>query len=98
MVSLVSVSRSPRLGKKLVARFSDGTETHFGAKGYGDFTLYWRRDPALALDKRRQYIARHSRQERWNDPRAAGTLARFILWEHPSVVEAVRMYRRRFGV
>ena len=37
---LVSVTRSTRSGKKLVASFSDGTRTHFGASGYGDYTIY----------------------------------------------------------
>lgn len=87
---------SPRPGKKLVATFADGTRTHFGASGYGDFTLYWKKDPRLALDKRRQYIARHGATEAWTDPRAAATLARYILWEKPTVPAALAAYRRRF--
>lgn len=95
---LLSVRPSPRSDKKLVARFDDGTTVHFGARGYGDFTRYWKRDPALAREKRRQYIARHRATENWGDPTRPGTLARYVLWEKPTVLEAVRAYRRRFAV
>lgn len=97
-MKLVAVRRSTRPGKKLMAAFDDGTVTHFGATGYQDYTTYWARDPAEARRRRRQYIARHSRAEDWRDPRAAGTLARYVLWERPTVKEAVTAYRRRFGV
>jgi len=95
---LVRLGRSSRRGKKLMAEFSDGTTTHFGAAGYGDFTVYWSADPALAEKKRRQYIARHAATERWDDPRTPATLARYILWEKPTVGAAVLAYRRRFEV
>lgn len=95
---LVAVRRSTRPGKKLMAVFSDGTVTHFGAAGYRDYTTYAARNAALAARKRLQYIARHSRAEDWRDPRAAGTLARYVLWEHPRLATAVAAYRRRFGV
>lgn len=94
----MKLAPSTRAGKKLMATFPDGTRTHFGAAGYGDFTLHWRRDPAEALRKRRQYIARHGATEDWTDPRAASTLARYILWEKPSVPAALAAYKRRFAV
>lgn len=100
-LQLISLGRSPRRDKKLVAVFSDRgriRRTHFGAAGYGDFTVYWRRDPQMARAKRRQYIARHGAQEAWTDPTAASTLARHILWERPTVRDATARFRRRFGV
>lgn len=95
---LVRLGRSPRRGKKLVAEFSDGTVSHFGAEGYRDFTVYWAADPEVAARKRRQYIARHAATERWDDPRSPATLARYILWERPTVAAAALAYRRRFAV
>lgn len=92
------VRPSTRPGKKLMAVFDNGRVVHFGAKGYGDYTLYYRRSPALAAAKRRQYIARHGAAEDWRDPYAAATLARYILWERPTVRGAVAAYARRFGV
>lgn len=95
-LKLLSVKRSNRAGKKLVAEFSDGTKTHFGASGYGDFTRYWKKDPALAREKRKQYIARHSAQESWRNPRTAATLSRYVLWEKPTVEASVRYFKKKF--
>ena len=91
-LKLLSVRPSPRPDKKLAAVFDDGTTVH------GDFTRYWRRDPSLAREKRRQYIARHRATEDWTDPKRPGTLSRYVLWEKPTVPEAVHAYRRRFAV
>jgi hypothetical protein len=38
-MKLIRVGPSDRAGKKLVAHFSDGSKIHFGAEGYGDFTI-----------------------------------------------------------
>lgn len=95
------VRRSPRRAKKLVAVFvRDGQtiETHFGASGYGDYTTYWRQSPVLARAKRQHYIARHGARETWTDPAAAATLARYILWERPTVSASIAAFRRMFRV
>lgn len=94
--------RSPKAAKKFVAVFEDDDgrrkTTHFGAAGYGDYTLYWKRSPTLAREKRRQYIARHGATEDWGDPTTAATLSRFVLWEKPTVDQAVAAYKRRFSL
>lgn len=94
--------RSPKAAKKFVAIFEDDDgrrkTTHFGAAGYGDYTLYWKRSPTLAREKRRQYIARHGATEDWSDPTTAATLSRFVLWEKPTVDQAVTAYKRRFSL
>lgn len=97
---LLAVRRSPKAAKKFVAVFEDDDgrrrSTHFGAAGYGDFTLYWKRSPALAREKRAQYIARHGATEDWSDPTTPATLSRFVLWERPTVAQAVKALKRRF--
>ena len=95
---LVSITISSRVGKKYVAEFDDGKRVHFGANGYGDYIRYSRVDPLLANKKRMQYIARHGAMEQWNDPTTAATLARYILWEKPTMAESIRYYKRRFKV
>lgn len=100
---LVRVARSPAPGKKLRATFVRDGRTltrDFGASGHGDFTRYWARSPALARRKRLQYLARHgaSGTERWQDPTTPGSLARYILWEKPTVAQGVAAFRRRFRV
>lgn len=99
---LMDVRRSHRPSKKLVATFRDEVgrtrAVHFGARGFGDFTTYSRRDPALARRKRMQYVARHGTTEDWTNPLAPGTLSRFVLWEKPTLEAAIRSYRKRFRV
>ena len=90
------ICKSTRQGKKYVAIFSDGVKTHFGGAGCGDFTVYSARDPRIARQKRRAYIARHGATESWKDPRTPATLSRFILWEKPTIAEALLAYRRKF--
>jgi hypothetical protein len=85
------VSKSDRKGKKWVAVFNDGTKTHFGATGYGDYTL------GSTDIQRKSYIARH-RNEDHTDPKKAGTLSRFILWEHRSMDKAIKAYNKKFSI
>lgn len=59
---------------------------------YADFTMH--HDEA----RRRRYVQRHSRRESFTDPTKPSTLARYILWEAPTVSGALAAYRRRFGV
>jgi hypothetical protein len=92
MVKLVSIKPSTREGKKLMATFDDGTKTHFGAVGYQDFTK------TGDEDQKRRYIARHSAQESFTNPKSASTLARYILWNKPTLTSSISDYKKRFGV
>lgn len=85
----MKISRSERKGKKWVAEFKNGTKTHFGATGYSDYTL------GATDEQRKSYIARHSKEDH-TDPKKAGTLSRFILWEHRSMEKAIREYKKKF--
>jgi hypothetical protein len=92
MVKLVSVKPSTRKEKKLMATFDDGTTTHFGASGYSDFTK--NKDE----ERKKRYIARHSAQESFTNPKDASTLARFILWNKPTLDASIQDYKKRFKV
>lgn len=92
MVRLISIKKSTREGKKLMAEFDDGTITHFGAAGYSDFTK--NKDE----DRKKRYIARHSANESFTNPKTPATLARYILWEEPTVEKAISKYKKRFSV
>ena len=87
----MKIRLSDRKGKKWVAEFKDGTKTHFGATGYGDYTL------GATEDQRKRYIARHSNEDH-TDPKKAGTLSRFILWEYKSMQKAITEYKKKFGI
>ena len=95
----MSIGPSARRDKKLAAVFERAGRrwtVHFGAAGYGDFTLHWRLDPRLARQRRAQYIRRHSVREDWRDPTSAGALSRYVLWERPTVAEGIAAFRKKF--
>jgi hypothetical protein len=92
MVKLTSIKPSTRAEKKLMATFDDGTTTHFGQRGAGDFTT------TGDEEKKANYLKRHKVNENWNDPKSAGALARFVLWNKPTREASIQDYKRRFGV
>lgn len=75
---------------KYVAVFDDGTHTSFGALGYEDFTQH--NDPK----RKHLYILRHWKHENWSDPKTAGALSRWILWNKPTLEESIQDYIKRF--
>jgi len=90
MVKLLSVTKSDRKGKKFVAKFDDGTQTHFGAAGFEDFTTHGDEE------RKKRYLDRHRANENWNDPKSAGALARWILWNKPTLTASIQDYKTRF--
>lgn len=100
-ISLVSITKSTKKEKKLQATFLiDGKEKiiHFGSSGNKDFTIYSAEgDKKKAEQMRNAYIARHSKNENWNDPLTAGSLSRFVLWEAPTISGGISAYKKRFG-
>ena len=65
--------------------------THFGAKGYSDFTKH------KNLERRARYDSRHENNENWDDPFTAGSLSKWILWNKPSITDSIRHYKKKFG-
>ena len=96
MLKRVIPSTHPR--KKYTAIFDDGARVHFGGKGCGDFILYVKsHGPVIAHKKRLAYLKRHAAGgENWSNPRTAGALSRWLLWEYPNLTTAVRMYNSHF--
>lgn len=92
MVKLLSITASTRAEKKLMAKFDDGTVTHFGAKGMSDFTK--NKDE----ERKDRYLKRHRANENWNDPKSAGALSRFVLWNKPTLKSSIEDYKKRFGL
>jgi hypothetical protein len=88
------LAESSRKGKKWMMRLPDGRLVHFGAQGYEDYTQH--------RDKKRRlaYIARHRKREEWG--RAGfdtpGFWARWLLWNEPTLNEAIRSTENMFGL
>jgi hypothetical protein len=86
---------------KMTALFYKDAKTktiHFGAKGYGDYIKYYKQDKNLAEIKKKNYIARHSVNENYKDPMLAGTLARYILWNKPTIEQSIKDFKSRFNL
>ena len=90
-MKLLSIKRSTRSDKKFVATFDDGTTTHFGAVGYGDYTITGDKD------KRKDYRSRHRKDLDTRDPTRAGYLSYYILWgDHKDMKKNIADYKRKF--
>lgn len=91
MTRLVKVVKSKKPRKKYDAVFDDGDVVSFGATGYSDFTQH--HDES----RKKAYMRRHKRQEDWSNPKTAGTLSRYILWNKPTLSESVKDFKQRFN-
>lgn len=77
---------------KFVAVFDDGEQVAFGAMGYDDFTITGDKK------QKRNYLARHKKREDWNDPKTAGALSRWVLWNKPTLKESIKHYVKKFNM
>ena len=59
----------------------------FGQMGSEDYTMH--KDP----ERQRLYLARHRTRENWDDPHTAGYWSRWLLWNKPSMSQAIRAMR-----
>jgi hypothetical protein len=75
---------------KYIATFSDGKTTSFGQAGANDFTL------TGDVDARTRYRQRHRKDLETNDPRRAGYLSYYILWNLSTVALSLADYKKRF--
>tara|TARA_R110002126_G_scaffold13083_1_gene55710 strand:+ start:305 stop:601 length:297 start_codon:yes stop_codon:yes gene_type:complete len=92
----VTITKSDKPKKKYKAVLYDKdnkTKTiYFGSAGASDFTK--NKD-----EKRKQlYINRHRKRENWTVPDTAGSLAKHILWNKPTLRASITDYKRRFNL
>ena len=90
----VKIIKSSKADKKYVALFNiDGKKktTHFGQAGADDYTI------TKDEEQKKRYLDRHRANENWNDPLTAGALARWILWNKPTITESIASYKKRFN-
>ena len=89
---MVEFHMSPLKNKKLRAVFKDGDSVHFGDSRYYDYTSF----PVEIRDVRKErYLKRHGKED-WSDPKKPSTLARYILWNLPSLKASIEDYKLRF--
>ena len=94
-MKLLSIKPSERATKKNVATFNvDDKEkrVHFGYKGSKTFLDHGDEKKRLA------YVARHSKNENFNDPLSAGSLARWINWNKTTLSASISDFKKRFNL
>jgi len=91
MVRIVKIEEAANKKYKWTATFDDGTHTSFGQAGASDFTQHGNEI------RKKAYLSRHEKDLKTNDPRRAGYLSYYVLWNKPTVEESVRDFNRRFG-
>ncbi len=102
---LVSLKQSINPKKKYTAVFKkQGTNqtrtVHFGGAGYMDYpSWYAERGKEYADTRKAAYLKRHGGMgEDYTNPVSAGALAKFILWNKPTLAESIKDFRARFDV
>lgn len=89
--------KSDREGKKYKIVFYDKDRkklktTHFGSSNMSDYTKH--KDD----ERKKLYLARHKKNENWNNYMTPGSLSRWVLWEYKSLHEAIRKYKQKFNL
>ena len=93
----VQLKKATTKGKKYTAVFYDNSRekiatTSFGAAGYEDYTTHGDEE------RKQRYIDRHKSSQNWADYKSAGSLAKYILWNKPSVSASFNSYLKTFGL
>ena len=92
----VVIKKSTKPEKKLMAIFKlengKTKTTHFGSAGMSDYTIH--KDD----ERKKQYLARHKKNENWNAPMTVGALSRYILWNKKSKVASISNYKNKFNL
>lgn len=90
----IFLRKSPNRTKKWRVDFDNGGHVDFGARGYEDFTMH--KNP----ERKDRYIIRHQKRENWGKSgiKTAGFWSRWLLWEKPSIKNAIRHIERKFKI
>lgn len=82
--------KSDKKDKKYFIITDSGKKVYFGASGYEDLTQH--KDEL----RKKRYIARHRKNENWNDKNTAGFWSRWLLWNKPTIEESYKFIKQNF--
>lgn len=87
------LKKSTKNDKKWMIKSKNRT-IHFGEKGASDFTKH--KDE----ERKKRYLSRRSDKEKrvWNNPEQASFWAKNILWNKPSLSQAIKDTEKRFNI
>ena len=91
-MKLLSVKKSTRKDKKLMAEFDTGKIVHFGARGMDDYTI--KKDK----EQRERYRARHASGKNAK-PDTADSLAYRLLWgDSTSLQQNIKEFKKKYNL
>ena len=90
--STVTIKKSTKPDKKLMATFDNKKTIHFGAAGMDDYSK------TKDKQQKMRYLTRHQKNENWTVCDTAGSLARWILWNKETKQASIDDYKKRFGL
>ena len=96
-LKLERIIKSPITSKKYRAEFNDGTHADFGAKGYQNYGGVGN-ERHLDEERKKRYLQRHKSRENWSNPKSAGSLSRWILWNKTTLQDSIKDYKNRFNL
>ena len=82
--------KSDKKDNKYFIITDSGKKVYFGASGYEDFTQH------KDVLRKKAYIARHRKNEKWNDKNTAGFWSRWLLWNKPTIEESYNFIKEKF--
>jgi len=94
-MKLLSIKPSTAKNKKYTATFliNDKEKTvHFGYAGSKTFLDHGDEK------KKDAYLARHKKNENWNDPLTPASLARYINWNKTTLSASIADFKKRFNL
>jgi hypothetical protein len=88
------LSKSSRQDKKFMITTPEGKTIHFGQQGASDYTIH------KNLARKNSYTVRHQMNEDWTKSgiNTAGFWAKNLLWNKPTLEEAIKDTGRKFGI
>jgi hypothetical protein len=86
----IIIKPSTKPDKKYMAIIDDKKTVHFGAAGMSDYTKH------KDKERKERYLARHRKNEQWDNPLTASFYATNILWNKPTLTESIKDTNRRF--
>jgi hypothetical protein len=105
-MSNIQKSSNPKKKYSVKVTYNNQTKLiHFGSSLHKDYTIYSKELSKEDADKRKQlYIARHSKNEDFNNPLTASfwtftalrSNSRWILWEEPTVSVSLKKVLNKY--
>ena len=86
----IIIKPSSKSDKKYMAIINDRKTVHFGQAGASDMTQH------KDKERKKRYLARHRKNEQWDNPLTASFYATNILWNKPTITESIKDTNRRF--